>query len=178
MKKEKSLEIIDAEIARWVRMKEIINAFEKGKMYKILFKYTERYEKIPGDWKSIVWIPRESVFIGTLKEYNKASINFEVLTIKDVEKSDFRYKLSTHANMLATYRRQLKDLENIKPELSEQQKKDKKRYLKNINKKFHCSIALDSFLSWDEWVPNVTEAPLMVNHEFISEGMRKKLFGV
>ena len=90
MKKEKSLEIVEKEIERWVRIKDIINAFEKGKMYKIKFAYVESKLTIPGDYKSRVWIPRESVFIGTLKTYNKLSINFEILAVQDVEGSEFR----------------------------------------------------------------------------------------
>ena len=183
MKKEASLEIINKEIVRWERIRDLVTTLEKGKMYKIVFNYTERKETIPGDWKSAIWIPRESVFIGTLKEYNKQSINMEVHSIDDVEKSEFRYKIAEHARGITSYRRQLKELEGNYAlpgvtTMSDQDAKDKKRYIKNLNKKFHCSIKLDAFKSWEEWEPNVLEAPLMINNDFISEKMKQLLFGV
>ena len=144
MKKEASLKIINEEIARWERIKDLVTTLEKGKMYKIIFKFFELDNR-----KNNSWVERESVFIGTLKEFNKASINMEVHSIKDVNKSGIAHEINSH----------------------------KLLFNKNINKKFHCSIKLDDFKSWEEWVPNSTEAPLMVNYDFISEKMRNELFG-
>lgn len=185
MKKEKSLEIINKEIARWEAIKDVVERLEKGKTYRIKFHYTERLLKVPGDWKTAYWKDGESVFIGTVKEFNKASINFEVLTVQDVEESGFRYKLRSHAGTLKSYHRALTDLERRAAErpaseqtLTSQEKKDKDRYIRNIKKPFHCSVNLEAFLEWEEWEPNPIEVPLMVNYEFISEKMKKLLFGV
>lgn len=183
MKKEDSVKIIEKEIARWERMKEVVNGFEKGKIYKIIFQYEELTHRDPMNWKNHVWTRRESVFIGTLKEYNKASINFEILTVRDVDGSEFRYKISSEDRRLDYYRKQMKVIDDRyalpgSTKMTDQDKKDKKRLAKNLNKKFHCSVKLDDFIKWEEWDNDLTQAPLMVNYQYVSEKMRKLLFGV
>lgn len=165
MKREQSLKIMDAEIAKWQRFKDIINFFEKGIKYKIRIRYYE------WDDKNKKRLEKEHMFIGMLREFNKSSINFEVLTVEKVDRTSFQYKLSNHN----------RDLENARNLLAGETPKwgQTEEWAKRIVKKpFSCSVKLEDFLEWDVWEFDPVEGPLLINNEFVSEKMKKELFGV